>query len=30
MEAWEFAAREAVRDSMAQYTHAGDRFPPSG
>jgi len=30
MEAWAFAAREAVRDSMAQYTHAGDRFPLVG
>jgi SnoaL-like domain len=26
MELWEVAAREACRDTLAQYTHAGDRF----
>ncbi len=26
MELWELAAREACRDTLAQYTHAGDRF----
>jgi SnoaL-like domain len=26
MELWELAAREACRDALAQYTHAGDRF----
>jgi len=25
MELWELAAREACRDTLAQYTHAGDR-----
>lgn len=25
MESWELAAREACRDTLAQYTHAGDR-----
>src|SRR5262245_2869865 len=30
MELWELQAREAVRDTMAQYTHAGDRFPLEG
>jgi hypothetical protein len=26
MEHWELAAREACRDTLAQYTHAGDRL----
>jgi SnoaL-like domain len=26
MEPWELAAREACRDTLAQYTHAGDRY----
>jgi hypothetical protein len=26
METWELAAREACRDTLAQYTHSGDRF----
>jgi len=26
MEPWELHAREAIRDSIAQYNHAGDRF----
>ncbi len=26
MELWELVAREACRDTLAQYTHAGDRF----
>ena len=26
MEHWELAARERCRDTLAQYTHAGDRF----
>jgi hypothetical protein len=26
MELWELAAREACRDTLAQYTHSGDRF----
>lgn len=26
MELWELAAREGCRDTLAQYTHAGDRF----
>jgi len=26
MELWELAAREACRDTLAQYTHAGDRY----
>jgi hypothetical protein len=26
MEHWELAARECCRDTLAQYTHAGDRF----
>jgi hypothetical protein len=26
MELWEVAARESCRDTLAQYTHAGDRF----
>jgi SnoaL-like domain len=27
MELWELEAREAIRDTMAMYTHAGDTFP---
>jgi hypothetical protein len=30
MEIWELRAREAIRDSFVQYTHAGDQFPPAG
>jgi hypothetical protein len=30
MDHWELAAREAIRDSFAQYTHAGDHFPLEG
>jgi hypothetical protein len=30
MELWELHAREAIRDSFAQYTHAGDHFPLQG
>jgi hypothetical protein len=30
MELWELSAREAIRDSFAQYTHAGDHFPLQG
>src|SRR4051794_7930986 len=30
MELWELGAREAIRDSFAQYTHAGDHFPLQG
>lgn len=26
MELWELATREACRDTLAQYTHSGDRF----
>ncbi|MFF1732080.1 nuclear transport factor 2 family protein [Streptomyces sp. NPDC058247] len=26
MESWELAARESVRDTIARYAHAGDRF----
>ena len=26
MERWELTAREACRDTLAQYTHAGDRY----
>ncbi len=26
MELWELAAREACRDTLAQYTHSGDRY----
>jgi hypothetical protein len=26
MEIWELTARESCRDTLAQYTHAGDRF----
>jgi hypothetical protein len=26
MEMWELVARECCRDTLAQYTHAGDRF----
>ena len=26
MEVWELFARESCRDTLAQYTHAGDRF----
>jgi hypothetical protein len=26
MEQWELVARECCRDTLAQYTHAGDRF----
>ncbi len=26
MEHWELTAREACRDTLAQYTHAGDRY----
>jgi hypothetical protein len=26
MELWELVARECCRDTLAQYTHAGDRF----
>ena len=26
MEHWELTARECCRDTLAQYTHAGDRF----
>ncbi len=26
MELWELAAREACRDTLAQYNHAGDRY----
>jgi SnoaL-like domain len=26
MELWELSAREACRDTLAQYTHSGDRF----
>jgi len=26
MELWELVAREACRDTLAQYTHAGDRY----
>jgi hypothetical protein len=26
MEHWELVARESCRDTLAQYTHAGDRF----
>ncbi len=26
MEPWELSAREACRDTLAQYTHAGDRY----
>ncbi len=26
MELWELAAREACRDTLAQYTHGGDRY----
>jgi hypothetical protein len=26
METWELVAREAIRDSLALYTHSGDRF----
>jgi hypothetical protein len=26
MELWELIAREACRDTLAQYTHAGDRY----
>ena len=26
MEIWELAAREACRDTLAQYTHSGDRY----
>jgi len=26
MELWELMAREACRDTLAQYTHAGDRY----
>ncbi len=26
MEVWELVARECCRDTLAQYTHAGDRF----
>ena len=26
MELWELTAREACRDTLAQYTHAGDRY----
>ena len=26
MEVWELAAREACRDTLAQYSHSGDRF----
>jgi hypothetical protein len=26
MELWELVARESCRDTLAQYTHAGDRF----
>jgi SnoaL-like domain len=26
MELWELIARESCRDTLAQYTHAGDRF----
>ena len=26
MELWELVARERCRDTLAQYTHAGDRF----
>jgi hypothetical protein len=26
MEVWELVVREACRDTLAQYTHAGDRF----
>jgi hypothetical protein len=26
MELWELTAREACRDALAQYTHAGDRY----
>jgi hypothetical protein len=27
MELWELEAREAIRDTMAMYTHSGDTFP---
>jgi SnoaL-like domain len=27
MEQWEVAAREAIRDTMARYTHSGDSAP---
>ena len=30
MENWELSAREAIRDTFAQYTHAGDHFPLMG
>jgi len=30
VESWELQAREAIRDTMARYTHAGDRFPLVG
>jgi len=30
MENWELSAREAIRDTFAQYTHAGDQFPLVG
>ena len=26
MELWELSAREACRDTLAQYTHSGDRY----
>src|ERR1700729_429623 len=26
MELWELVARESCRDTLAQYSHAGDRF----
>ena len=26
MELWELVAREACRDTLAQYTHSGDRY----
>ena len=26
MELWELVARESCRDTLAQYTHAGDRY----
>ncbi len=30
MENWELSAREAIRDTFAQYTYAGDHFPLFG
>jgi hypothetical protein len=30
VEHWELDAREAIRDTMALYTHAGDSFPLRG